>query len=414
MVNDTVTHRRQPTAPDAAPGKQIDDARWNAAALFRAGLAQGAAAALWRLPGHAAPGALVDVTGAYGPAPIDFRRPRQEFVFAPFINQPDNAALRLHADLLIRADGLVSVAAPGAAAARILADFARFQADASLPTPAWHLPPAAAGADAAADEGAFTALVRDAVDFIRKTDIAKVVVSRLTERRLPAGFDPVAAFAELCVRYPHAFVSLVTIPGVGTWMGASPEVLLTVDQARLTTMALAGTQRRPEDRPLAAVQWGAKEQVEQEMVSAYIRAFFQQAGVSRVEEIGPQTVAAGNVVHLQTIFRVDAAGDERFVLANRVLQELHPTSAVCGMPKQKALAFILANEGYERSFYSGFLGPVHVAGESHLYVNLRCMRLGAESATIFVGAGITADSDPAAEWRETELKAATMLAVLGA
>ena len=75
------------------------------------------------------------------------------------------------------------------------------------------------------------------------------------------------------------------------------------------------------------------------------------------------------------------------------------------MPKQKALAFILANEGYDRSFYSGFLGPVHVAGESHLYVNLRCMRLGRDSATLFVGAGITANSDPAAEWRETEMKA---------
>ena len=169
---------------------------------------------------------------------------------------------------------------------------------------------------------------------------------------------------------------------------------------------------RQSDRPLATVAWGHKEQVEQEMVSAYIRTFFQQAGVARVEEVGPQTVAAGNVVHLQTLFRVDACGDERFVLANRVLQELHPTSAVCGMPKQKALAFILANEGYERSFYSGFLGPVHIAGESHLYVNLRCMRLAADRATLFVGAGITADSDPAAEWRETELKADTMLAVL--
>ncbi len=412
-VSEILTVRRPVSVDGATTTNQQVSPQQQVQALFRAALANQAATALWRLPGQAAPAALVDFTGAYGPAPIDFRSPRQEFVFAPFINQPDNAALRLHADILLGADGIVATAPERALSRSVLADFARFQSDAALPAPAWYLPPAAALDDSAADERTFTNLVRDAVDFIRKTDIAKVVVSRLTERPLPANFDPTAAFAELCVRYPHAFVSLVAIPGVGTWMGASPEVLLTVDQTRLTTMALAGTQRRPEDRPLAAVQWGAKEQVEQEMVSAYIRAFFQQAGVSRVEEIGPQTVAAGNVVHLQTTFRVDAAGDERFVLANRVLQELHPTSAVCGMPKQKALAFILANEGYERSFYSGFLGPVHVAGESHLYVNLRCMRLGAESATLFVGAGITADSDPAAEWRETELKAATMLAVLG-
>ena len=74
----------------------------------------------------------------------------------------------------------------------------------------------------AADETAFTNLVHDAVTFIRATDIAKVVVSRLTERPLPDNFDPTDAFAELCVRYPQAFVSLVAIPGVGTWIGATP------------------------------------------------------------------------------------------------------------------------------------------------------------------------------------------------
>jgi isochorismate synthase len=82
------------------------------------------------------------------------------------------------------------------------------------------------------------------------------------------------------------------------------------------------------------------------------------------------------------------------------------------MPKHQALAFILAQEGYDRSFYSGFLGPVHIQGASSLYVNLRCMQLGEESAHLYVGAGITADSNPAAEWRETALKAETMAAVL--
>ena len=413
-VNELRVFRRQ-TATDSATNKTDNSASLqNAQALFRAGLTNRLATAMWRLPGQTAPATLVDLTGDYGPAPIDFRRPRQEFVFAPFINQPDNAALRLHADILLGAGGVIAAHLGSRQTEQVLADYARFQSGDAHTVPVWYTASNAAQSDMAADEAAFTGLVRDAVAFIRATDIAKVVVSRLTERPLPDHFDPANAFVELCVRYPRAFISLVAIPGVGTWIGASPEVLLTVDKDSLTTMALAGTQRRPEDRPLDVVQWGAKERVEQEMVSAYIRAFFQQAGVARVTEAGPQTVAAGNVVHLQTIFRVDTAGDDRFVLANRVLQELHPTSAVCGMPKQKALSFILANEGYDRSFYSGFLGPVHVAGESHLYVNLRCMRLDESSATLFVGAGITANSDPAAEWRETELKADTMLSVLHA
>ncbi|MBK8045742.1 MAG: chorismate-binding protein [Anaerolineales bacterium] len=229
---------------------------------------------------------------------------------------------------------------------------------------------------------------------------------------MPAGFDAADAFLELCVRFPQAFVSLVAIPGVGTWLGASPEVLLTVNGASLTTMALAGTQRRPENQLLEEVHWGAKETLEQEMVSIYIRDFFRAAGVAGVREVGPRTTPAGNMVHLQTLFEVDLPEAARFSLANRVLEELHPTSAVCGMPKHKALAFILANEGYDRSFYSGFLGPMHIDGASSLYVNLRCMQLRENVASLYVGAGITAASDPDAEWRETELKAETALSVL--
>jgi isochorismate synthase len=204
----------------------------------------------------------------------------------------------------------------------------------------------------------------------------------------------------------------VAIPGIGTWLGASPEVLLTLDHQMLTTMALAGTQRRPEDRPLSAVRWGQKETAEQEMVSAYVRDFFARAGVHNLHEEGPQTVAAANVVHLQTLFRVELPEEERLALANRVLDELHPTSAVCGMPKHQALAFILANEGYDRRFYSGFLGPVHMEGRSSLFVNLRCMQLDEDYANLYVGGGITAESDPSSEWRETEMKAETMLSVL--
>jgi isochorismate synthase len=84
------------------------------------------------------------------------------------------------------------------------------------------------------------------------------------------------------------------------------------------------------------------------------------------------------------------------------------------MPKDKALAFILQQEGYDRSFYSGYLGPVHIDGQSHLYVNLRCMQLGSDRAYLYVGGGVTADSCPDAEWRETELKAGTLLSVLRA
>ncbi|MEM7539376.1 MAG: chorismate-binding protein [Chloroflexota bacterium] len=258
----------------------------------------------------------------------------------------------------------------------------------------------------------FRNLVNSAINFIETSGIRKVVVSRKMSKPLPNGFDPVEHFYGLCQRYNHAFVSLVAIPGIGTWIGASPEVLLQVDETSLFTMALAATQAKPKDAPLDTVQWGAKEVEEQALVSHYIRDFFNNAGIEQIQESGPRTVSAGNVVHLQTEFRVDLPRYARMMLANRVLNELHPTSAVCGMPKDKALSFILAHEDYDRSFYSGFLGPIHVNGDSGLYVNLRCMQLQSRTATLYMGVGVTADSQPEAEWRETELKAETLLAVL--
>jgi isochorismate synthase len=380
--------------------------------LFHATVQAGAAIAAWQRPGMTHPQAVVDLSAAPTLSTVDFTARQPAFVFAPFVATPAGAALQLHADLWFDGQTLHFLNSNGttARAQRAQRLLSGLHAAAADDQPRWYV--AENMRNHAATEDEFTGIVRHAIDFIRNTGIAKVVVSRTAALPLPAGFDPATAFATLCERYPHAFVSLVAIPGVGTWLGATPEVLLTLDDRGLTTMALAGTQRRPTDRPLGSVQWGRKETVEQEMVSAYIRNFFASAGALNIQESGPHTVAAGSVVHLQTLFRVDLPETERLTLANRVLNELHPTSAVCGMPKHQALAFILAHEGYDRSFYSGFLGPVHIQGTSSLYVNLRCMQLGTTHAHLYVGAGITADSDPAAEWRETALKAETMLAVL--
>lgn len=397
-------------------------------AFYAAALQSAKAAALWRLPGDSEGSggvssgvcAVVDLDQVNELAHINFHRRRAGFVFAPFVTGEQNAAYRIDADAVYTPAALL-LPDPGADAERRAAQqqFAAafgdlLRAD-DLPAPRWYTP-AGAAPDRAASEAEYINLVGQAVDFIRRTGIAKVVVSRTARQELPPGFDPVRTFLELTVRYPGAFVSLVAIPGIGTWLGASPEVLLTLDDRALTTMALAGTQRRPEDRPLSEVRWGPKEAVEQEMVSEYVRQFFARAGVERLIESGPQTVAAANVVHLQTLFRVEAPEEARLALANRVLDELHPTSAVCGMPKHLALEFILAHEGYDRSFYSGFLGPVHMDGRSSLFVNLRCMQLQGEAqggyASLYVGGGITAESDPASEWRETEMKAETMLSVL--
>ena len=95
----------------------------------------------------------------------------------------------------------------------------------------------------------------------------------------------------------------------------------------------------------------------------------------------PYTARAGQLVHLKTDFY--------FLLKNtdnigNLLQELHPTPAVCGLPKEDAFRFILENEGYDRSYYSGFIGWLDTEGHTDLYVNLRCMEIkpGSDPRTV--------------------------------
>ena len=102
----------------------------------------------------------------------------------------------------------------------------------------------------------------------------------------------------------------------------------------------------------------------------------------------------------------------------QLLNKLHPTPAVCGLPKETAKNFILEHEGYDRSFYTGFLGEINLnsggekSANTHLFVNLRCMELFEDKAVLFVGGGITNDSNNEKEWEETVAKSSTMKAIL--
>jgi isochorismate synthase len=95
-----------------------------------------------------------------------------------------------------------------------------------------------------------------------------------------------------------------------------------------------------------------------------------------------------------------------------MLQLLHPTSAVCGQPLDKALEFIRKHENYKRQFYTGYLGPINFEDRTDLFVNLRCLQIMQEKLILYAGAGITQDSIPEKEWEETELKLNTLLKVI--
>lgn len=260
--------------------------------------------------------------------------------------------------------------------------------------------------------------VQEAVALIEAGHMKKVVLSRTKEVDLPNDFVLTEVFERLCEKYPTAFVSLVYIPQLDqVWLGATPETLVSVDKLGVfRTVSLAGTQSayNAEGQPIPPKQapWTQKEIEEQALVSRYIISCFKKIRVREFTEEGPKTVVAGNLMHLRSDYAVDTKEINFPELGTVMLELLHPTSAVCGMPKMAALEFIQDHESYDREFYSGFLGPVNVENETHLFVNLRCMKIQNGIATLYAGGGITEDSIPEKEWQETELKCQTMLAVL--
>ena len=134
------------------------------------------------------------------------------------------------------------------------------------------------------------------------------------------------------------------------------------------------------------------------------------------DEIGPKTVIAGNLMHLKTEYVVDTKKVQLPTLSGIMLSLLHPTSAVCGTPKESAIQWIKQAELHDREMYSGYLGPINIDHEIHLFVNLRTVKIEESTdkylATYYAGCGITEDSNVEKEWLETEMKCETVRSII--
>ena len=247
----------------------------------------------------------------------------------------------------------------------------------------------------------FENLVDKGLFAIEEGSFDKVVLSRKIVLTTP--IQVVATFQNLLFYYSTAFRYVFYHPNVGLWMGASPEQLVKINQNKFETVALAGTQLYAE-----SVNWNTKEIEEQQFVTDYIVDKVSEK-VQDVLVSDRKTVKAGNLAHLKAV--VSGNLSSQFTALDLV-NTLHPTPAVCGLPKESAIDFILKNEGYDRSYYSGFLGEWNIDELSDLFVNLRCMEVAKNSVTIFVGCGITKDSNPESEFIETENKSLTMKQIL--
>ncbi|MCK4749019.1 MAG: chorismate-binding protein, partial [Bacteroidales bacterium] len=177
----------------------------------------------------------------------------------------------------------------------------------------------------------------------------------------------------------------------------------------VSTISLAGT-RPYSDENLDINKWKVKEVLEQEYVTRYIHDVLRSFEIRDYRIISPYVRKAGNLVHLATDFSFGFNGVTRDLWD--FLDAMHPTPAVAGYPKDDAITYIKNLEPHDREYYTGFLGPIAGNEVIDLFVNLRCIKISPAFLALFIGGGITLESDPEEEWVETRWKADELLGIL--
>jgi menaquinone-specific isochorismate synthase len=292
--------------------------------------------------------------------------------------------------------------APADASAR-LADWAdRLE---TLPAVTPGSPPGIASRRPTPDRPGWRSQVVRALESIENGTLRKVVLAQSLEvhlQRDPAIPDVLSRLGDT---YPDCLRFMVAPGGGGTFFGATPEDLLSLRGRAVRTSVLAGSTGRgdteAEDDWLAEdLRNSEKDRHEHEVVLEAVREQLEPYAAS-VETGDRRVRQLATVQHLETPVRAEL-DRERHVLD--LVEALHPTPAVGGMPGAAALEAIRETEAFDRGWYAAPVGWIDAAGDGHFAVAIRSAVARDRSVTLFAGAGIVADSDPDREWSELRLK----------
>jgi isochorismate synthase len=245
-------------------------------------------------------------------------------------------------------------------------------------------------------QSAYFDLAHEFIHYLQNFNIGKAVLSRVKQVDFQEQ-DRLNLFYKLIDKYPNAFCYSFDSPSLGKWIGATPETLIKIEEGIGQTMSLAGT------KPVSDTsKWGEKEIYEQQLVTDFIKeeltAVCDSVSVSERDEL-----IAGPVKHLIHRFSFYVSQKEQWNL----IQRLHPTPAVSGFPRTKALKCIENFEPHNRAFYAGIIGW-KTNFQTNLFVNLRSAQIMDNKLYLYVGGGLTQQSVPESEWEETENKAKTL------
>jgi isochorismate synthase len=242
--------------------------------------------------------------------------------------------------------------------------------------------------------------VAQGVELLKQGEAKKIVLSRIIS--FPhQGLTADSIFNAMNDKFPTAAVFAFTDEREVTWLGASPELLFRKRGNVYQTISLAGTRKTGSEEP-----WGEKEIEEQRLVTDFIQQELENLGAENMAMGDVKSRIAGSVEHLCTEIQFEYSGEWK-----NVLKALHPTPAVCGLPRAEAMRLIQQLEEHDREYYTGLIG-MEQGSSVDVYVILRCMKLSAKRVDVFVGAGITESSVPELEARETRWKAESLTEVI--
>jgi menaquinone-specific isochorismate synthase len=268
-------------------------------------------------------------------------------------------------------------------------------------------PGAVSVVDGPVDGAEWRCRVADASARIRTGALAKVVLARSVVATTEDPIDLRWLALRLAESYPDCWTYLV-----GPLVGATPELLVRLRDGVAESRVLAGTVSRDDDadQDEALAAWllaSAKDLEEHEYAVQSVTE--RLAPLGELQVTGPSLLTLPNVRHLATDVRVSVTGRSVLDLA----AALHPSAAVCGTPREAALALIGEIEGMDRGVYAGGVGWIDAADDGEIGIALRCgVRTGERELTAYAGGGIMADSIPAAELAETEAKLRPVLRAL--
>ena len=346
---------------------------------------------------------------------------KRGFVMAPFAVSPDQPILLIEADEVRSVD--VSRKEEGGKrkenSTETLSSFLVESYNQIISPSSFLLPPSS-------KESSLSSRQRYHIDFsnfhsnLLNGEFQKIVLSRCVQEPRKEEQLPMTLFQTACELYPRMFISLVYTPQSGMWLMATPEILLEGGGNDWHTIALAGTMKlegellsfdlppvKGEAR-LSDIAWTTKNIQEQRYVATYLMECLEHFS-SQITEEGPYTARAANLVHLRSDFNFVLEDTRRI---GELIRTLHPTPAVCGLPKQQTFDFIRRNESQSRRYYSGFSGPFNPEVDTHLFVSLRCMQILDDCYCLYAGGGLLRDSVEDQEWEETEAKLETMRSLL--